>query len=224
MKRQVKKPGCGVILDMDGVILDSEPIHLEATNRVLKKYGAELSYRENLSLQGTAEIPYWKILMERFGFSEDVKKLIDEKEKHMFEILSRKELVPNEGLMEFLLALRKRGIPIGLASSSQLNQINFILRKLGLREFFSAITSGEEVSEGKPEPQIYLETARRLGVPPERCVAIEDSRNGLISAKRAGMKVIAYRNDFGLDVDMKINSFLELKDLKFLEEFGLLED
>jgi len=55
-------------------------------------------------------------------------------------------------------------------------------------------------------------------------VAIEDSRNGLISAKRAGMKVIAYRNDFGLDVDMKINSFLELKDLKFLEEFGLLED
>ncbi|RKZ00492.1 MAG: phosphatase [Candidatus Hydrothermota bacterium] len=224
MKRQVKKPGCGVILDMDGVILDSEPIHLEATNRVLKKYGAELSYRENLSLQGTAEIPYWKILMERFGFSEDVKKLIEEKEKHMFEILSRKELVPNEGLMEFLLALRKRGIPIGLASSSQLNQINFILRKLGLREFFSAITSGEEVSEGKPEPQIYLETARRLGVPPERCVAIEDSRNGLISAKRAGMKVIAYRNDFGLDVDMKINSFLELKDLKFLEEFGLLED
>ncbi|RKY95321.1 MAG: phosphatase [Candidatus Hydrothermota bacterium] len=224
MKGQVKKPGCGVILDMDGVILDSEPIHLEATNRVLKKYGAELSYRENLSLQGTAEIPYWKILMERFGFSEDVKKLIEEKEKHMFEILSRKELVPNEGLMEFLLALRKRGIPIGLASSSQLNQINFILRKLGLREFFSAITSGEEVSEGKPEPQIYLETARRLGVPPERCVAIEDSRNGLISAKRAGMKVIAYRNDFGLDVDMKINSFLELKDLKFLEEFGLLED
>ncbi len=220
----MKKPRCGVILDMDGVILDSEPIHLEATNRVLKKYGAELSYRENLSLQGTAEIPYWKILMERFGFSEDVKKLIEEKEKHMFEILSRKELVPNEGLMEFLLALRKRGIPIGLASSSQLNQINFILRKLGLREFFSAITSGEEVSEGKPEPQIYLETARRLGVPPERCVAIEDSRNGLISAKRAGMKVIAYRNDFGLDVDMKINSFLELKDLKFLEEFGLLED
>jgi len=220
----VKKPGCGVILDMDGVILDSEPIHLEATNRVLKKYGAELSYRENLSLQGTAEIPYWKILMERFGFSEDVKKLIEEKEKHMFEILSRKELVPNEGLIEFLVALRKRGIPIGLASSSQLNQINFILRKLGLREFFSAITSGEEVPEGKPDPQIYLETARRLGVPPERCVAIEDSRNGLISAKRAGMKVIAYRNDFGLDVDMKINSFLELKDLKFLEEFGLLED
>ena len=220
----MKKPGCGVILDMDGVILDSEPIHLEATNRVLKKYGVELSYRENLSLQGIAEIPYWKILVDKFGFSEDIKKLIEEKEKHMFEILSRKELAPNEGLMEFLLALRERGIPIGLASSSQLNQINFILRKLGLREFFSAITSGEEVSEGKPEPRIYLETARRLGVPPQRCVAIEDSRNGLISAKRAGMKVIAYRNDFGLDVDMKINSFLELKDLKFLEEFGLLED
>jgi len=150
MKRQVKKPGCGVILDMDGVILDSEPIHLEATNRVLKKYGAELSYRENLSLQGTAEIPYWKILMERFGFSEDVKKLIDEKEKHMFEILSRKELVPNEGLMEFLLALRKRGIPIGLASSSQLNQINFILRKLGLREFFSAKPPARRYRKGNP--------------------------------------------------------------------------
>jgi len=220
----VKEPKCGVILDMDGVILDSEPIHLEATNRVLKKFGAKLSYGENISLQGIAEIPYWKILMDRFGFSEDVTVLIKEKEKHMLDVLSRKELAPSEGLLEFLRALRKRRIPIGLASSSQLNQINFILRKLGLREFFSAITSGEEVSEGKPEPQIYLETARRLGVPPERCVAIEDSRNGLISAKRAGMKVIAYRNDFGLDVDMKINSFLELKDLRFLEELGLLED
>ncbi|MCD6087288.1 MAG: HAD family phosphatase [Candidatus Hydrothermae bacterium] len=220
----MKEPKCGVILDMDGVILDSEPIHLEATNRVLKKFGAKLSYGENISLQGIAEIPYWKILMDRFGFSEDVTVLIKEKEKHMLDVLSRKELAPSEGLLEFLRALRKRRIPIGLASSSQLNQINFILRKLGLREFFSAITSGEEVSEGKPEPQIYLETARRLGVPPERCVAIEDSRNGLISAKRAGMKVIAYRNDFGLDVDMKINSFLELKDLRFLEELGLLED
>ncbi len=220
----MKEPKCGVILDMDGVILDSEPIHLEATNRVLKKFGANLSYGENISLQGIAEIPYWKILMDRFGFSEDVTVLIKEKEKHMFDILSRKELAPSEGLLEFLRALRKRRIPIGLASSSQLNQINFILRKLGLREFFSAITSGEEVSEGKPEPRIYLETARRLGVPPQRCVAIEDSRNGLISAKRAGMKVIAYKNDFGLDVDMKINSFLELKDLRFLEELGLLED
>jgi len=220
----VKEPKCGVILDMDGVILDSEPIHLEATNRVLKKFGAKLSYGENISLQGIAEIPYWKILMDRFGFSEDVTVLIKEKEKHMLDILSRKELAPSEGLLEFLRALRKRRIPIGLASSSQLNQINFILRKLGLREFFSAITSGEEVSEGKPEPRIYLETARRLGVPPQRCVAIEDSRNGLISAKRAGMKVIAYKNDFGLDVDMKINSFLELKDLRFLEELGLLED
>ncbi len=220
----MKEPKCGVILDMDGVILDSEPIHLEATNRVLKKFGAKLSYGENISLQGIAEIPYWKILMDRFGFSEDVTVLIKEKEKHMLDILSRKELAPSEGLLEFLRALRKRRIPIGLASSSQLNQINFILRKLGLREFFSAITSGEEVSEGKPEPRIYLETARRLGVPPQRCVAIEDSRNGLISAKRAGMKVIAYKNDFGLDVDMKINSFLELKDLRFLEELGLLED
>ena len=220
----MKEPKCGVILDMDGVILDSEPIHLEATNRVLKKFGAKLSYGENISLQGIAEIPYWKTLMDRFGFSEDVTVLIKEKEKHMFDILSRKELAPSEGLLEFLRALRKRRIPIGLASSSQLNQINFILRKLGLREFFSAITSGEEISEGKPEPRIYLETARRLGVPPQRCVAIEDSRNGLISAKRAGMKVIAYKNDFGLDVDMKINSFLELKDLRFLEELGLLED
>lgn len=209
---------------MDGVIVDSEPIHLEATNRVLQKYGAQLTYEENIPLQGMAEIPYWKFLMEKFNFKEDIEKLILLKEKHMLNILRENKIEPNPGLKDFLRALKERDISVGLASSSQLNQIKFILKKLGLENFFDAITSGEEVKRGKPEPDIFIVTAKRMGLHPTKCVAIEDSKNGLLAAMRAGMKVIAYRNSFGLPVDMKIDSFEELKDLRFLKKLGLAEN
>ncbi len=212
----------GIILDMDGVIVDSEPIHLEATNRVLKSYGVRLTYEENVPLQGMAEIPYWKFLMKKFNFSEDIEKLISLKEKHMFDILSKSNLKPSPCLREFLEALKKREISVGLASSSQLSQIRFTLEKLELVDYFDVVTSGEEVEKGKPEPDIFLETAKRMQVIPKNCVVIEDSRNGLLGAIKAGMKVIAFRNSYNLPVDMKIDSFCELLDLGFLEELGLL--
>jgi HAD superfamily hydrolase (TIGR01509 family) len=109
------------------------------------------------------------------------------------EAVYREELPLLDGAVEAVEALAARW-PLGLASSSNRELIDLVLRVSGLERWFAATVSSEEVPRGKPAPDVYLEAARRLGVPPGRCTAVEDSENGIRSAKAAGMRVVAIPN------------------------------
>ena len=108
-----------------------------------------------------------------------------------------------EGFAELLSILNKNKIPVALASSSPKTWIDIVLQRFHLLESFKVVVSADELEgDGKPSPAIYLLTAKRLGVSPDRCIAIEDSKNGVLSAKNAGMFCIGFRNGFNDEQDL----------------------
>ncbi len=178
-----------VIFDMDGVILDSEPLHLEAANRLLAAEGALLSPSENEQYLGWNEAAYWGALKEKFGLVRSPRDYTRERHEILVNLL--KEHLPlAAGLVPFLEELERMGLPLAVASSSERELIDFVLKEGGLERFFPVVVSGDEVTRCKPAPDIFLEAARRLGRAPGACVVLEDSINGVHAAKAAGMRCV----------------------------------
>jgi HAD superfamily hydrolase (TIGR01509 family) len=179
-----------VIFDMDGVMIDSEPLW-EKTERILmarRNIDYSPTYREKIV--GLNQNDSAKLLKETFNLPETIKEIIAERIDILLT-LYQKELEPAKGLSNLLKELTNKGFTLALASSSPRRAISFVLDKFSLREYFSGIVSGDDIQLGKPHPDIYLHTAKELGVRPEECVVIEDSINGVKSAKAARMICIA---------------------------------
>ena len=179
-----------VIFDMDGVIIDSEPLWEKTERILLGRRGIEYNPTYRDSIVGLNQNDSGKLLKETFNLPEKIEELLEERSKILLSLYERElELVP--GLLLLLDELNESDFLLGLASSSPYRVIKFVLDKFSLNEFFSVVVSGEFVKLGKPHPDIYLHTAKELGVNPRECVVIEDSINGLKSAKAAGMQCIA---------------------------------
>jgi HAD superfamily hydrolase (TIGR01509 family) len=184
-----------VIFDMDGVLIDSEPLHFEVLNEVLAVDGHALSRAENEEFIGATTEAMWTTLIARRGLARslaDYKVLYD-------DILLRELRRPRDpapGVVRLLTRVRELGLRLGLASSSRRIWIDATLSSLSLSAAFDAIVSGDDVERSKPDPQIYLLAADHLGVPPGRCLAIEDSPNGVRSARGAGMVVLGVRTSY----------------------------
>lgn len=179
-----------VIFDMDGVMIDSEPLW-EKTERILLarrdiEYTAD--YRDQIV--GLNQNDSGKLLVETFKLEEKVEDIISERVEILFGIYVE-ELEVVEELIPLLNQLRENDYKLAVASSSPLRVIDFVLDMFSLHEYFPIVVSGECTDNGKPHPEIYLHTAERLEVEPKECVAIEDSINGVKSAKAAGMYCIA---------------------------------
>lgn len=184
-----------VIFDMDGVIIDSEPLWEKSESIMLKQkgFGSNENYRKEYrkKIMGLNQKDSVKLLKETFGLDESPEEILRTRLKILLE-LYEKELSLADGVPELLETLsREKHIKMALASGSPMKVIEFVLEKFSLSGTFKVKVSGECVENGKPHPDIYLETARRLEVSPEECVAIEDSINGIVSAKEAGMHCIA---------------------------------
>jgi len=182
-----------VIFDMDGVLLDSEQLWNQSKQEVVRELGGQWRDDAPTAMIGMSS-PEWSAYMrDELGVPLDAEKInravVDRMEQHYREHLP---LLP--GAVEVVRSLHRRW-PLALASSANREIIDFALDRAGLAGEFSATVSSEEVAHGKPAPDVYLEAARRLGVPADRCVAIEDSSNGIRSAAAAGMAVIAYPNE-----------------------------
>ena len=180
---------------MDGVIIDSEPLWEKSESVMLRQkgFGGNESYRKEYrkKIMGLSQRDSVKLLKETFGLDESPEEILRTRLKILLEIYE-KELRLIDGIPEILQILsREKHIKTALASGSPMKVIEFVLRKFSLSDTFRIKVSGDCVENGKPHPDIYLETARRLGVSPEECVAIEDSINGIVSAKQAGMRCIA---------------------------------
>lgn len=176
----------GVVFDMDGVLVDSEPLGYEALRQVLARHGVAYSLRDNEPFIGRTTPDAVRILRERHGLRVDAATLAAEYLRTLLGLI-RTQTVPMPDVIAVLERLGALGYRMGIASSSEPEVIRDTLSALGADGWFAAMVSGAEVARGKPAPDVYLEAARRLGLVPAECLAVEDSRNGLLAAKAAGM-------------------------------------
>lgn len=183
------------IFDMDGVIIDSEPIHFEVDIRTMEHFGASITQEQLERFVGMTNPEMWTIIKEEYQLSQSVTDIIDYQLSNKIKMVRESDLEPIDGIRELLAQLSNRNIPIGLASSSPRLFIMEVLKKFQIESYFSVVVSGEEVDHGKPAPDVYLEAAKLLGVEPAHCTVIEDSRNGVAAAKAAGMKCYGYLNE-----------------------------
>lgn len=182
------------IFDMDGVIIDSEPIHFEIDIKTMEHFGVKISKEELEKYVGMTNPEMWKLIKNEHSIIESIDEIISYQLENKIEVLRGLDIEPIEGIKELLFQLKNENIAVAVASSSPRRFIEEVLLKFDLIDYFQYIVSGEEVAKGKPAPDIYIETAKHLGVDTKHCVVIEDSRNGVIAAKNAGMKCIGYKN------------------------------
>jgi len=181
-----------VVFDLDGVIVDSEHVWDEVREELANERGGRWHERAQADLMGMSAPEWSRYVHEELGVPDSPEEISAEIVRRMTAAY-REHLPLIPGAREAVERLAARW-PLGLASSSNREVIDLVLELSGLAQFFRVTVSSEEVSRGKPAPDVYLEAARELGVPPERCAAVEDSRNGIRSAKAAGMRVIAIPN------------------------------
>ena len=180
-----------VVFDMDGVLADSEPLWEGAREQVAREHGGRWGERAQRDMMGMSSREWARYMHDELGVRLEPERISDEVVGRM-ERLYRERLPLIEGAREAVERLAQW--PLGLASSANRRLIDVVLELAGLSERFEATVSSEEVPRGKPAPDVYLESARRIGVAPEACAAVEDSHNGILSARAAGMGTIAIPN------------------------------
>lgn len=183
------------IFDMDGVLVDTEHLYQTLNLSWLNSVGVPLTPQEHTRYVGASGHHMWSDLRARYGLTQSVEWLIQAERDRMYEAISGSgpiELI--DGIPELLDTLRARAIRVGLATSSERKLVALILSRTGIESYFAASVSGDEITNGKPAPDIYRACARALGVAPRDCVVLEDSQNGVRSATAAGMQVIGFAN------------------------------
>ena len=177
-----------LVLDMDGVLADTEPLHVKAWNQALSGVSAEAVYDERSKLQGMASPDIARELIRTFRLPFTVEELVSRK-REIFRSYLQNGLRPFPGLAEELTAWK--GFPMALATASPRLETRLMLEHMGLDRRFAAVVTNDDVSRPKPAPDCYLLAARRLQVSPGACVVIEDSLHGIRAALDAGAQVLA---------------------------------
>jgi HAD superfamily hydrolase (TIGR01509 family) len=181
-----------VVFDLDGVIVDSEHVWDEIRQQLAEERGGTWHDQASRDMMGMSSVEWSRYMHDVIGLREPPDEINAEVIRRL-EGYYREHLPLIPGATDVVESLAARW-PLGLASSSNREIIDLVLAVSGLDRFFRATVSSEEVPRGKPGPDVYLEAARKLGVAADRCAAIEDSENGILSAKAAGMRVVAVPN------------------------------
>jgi HAD superfamily hydrolase (TIGR01509 family) len=209
-----------LIFDMDGVIVDSEPIHEKAEMEVCREFGMEVSKREWDNFRGKKLEDIFSYASQKYGNgNEPIEKMIERKIKtYLAYALSDMQLVA--GAYEFLEELRKsQKYRYALTTSGRKVQQDKILEKFNLKNFFQIMVTAEDVKNGKPHPEPYAITVEKLSERPSDCLVLEDSDNGILSAKTAGCQACGFTTTFDRNrlesagADIVVNDFLELSKL-----------
>jgi phosphoglycolate phosphatase len=201
-KIESKNEIIGVIFDCDGVLVDSEKLSCYALNLVFEKYfnvdiGSDYSNVLGKNLNDSF-IYYFNKFNIRLPPPVTFENLYFEKDNE-YQNLARDILRPFPGVVELLDFLKKKKIEVCVASSGTLEKIEFNLNQTKLRKYFNIITSSDEVTKGKPDPELFLLSAKKMQIDPNRCLVIEDSLSGIEAAKKANMTVVGVSNTFKTD-------------------------
>jgi HAD superfamily hydrolase (TIGR01509 family) len=181
-----------VVFDLDGVLLDTEQLWDEAREQLARERGGRWHDQAQRDMMGMSSLEWSRYMHETIGLPEPPEEISREVVERL-TALYRERLPAIPGAKEAVERLAA-DYKLGLASSSNRELIDLALELLGVAHLFAATVSSEEVACGKPAPDVYLEAARRLGIEPARAAAVEDSQNGILAAKAAGMRVVAIPN------------------------------
>lgn len=179
-----------ILFDMDGTLIDSEPNYRIADQKFLKDFGIELPEELWDSFIGIGSEKMIEQVKREYGLEGETEELLEIKDRYFHEIASERTAV-FPATVRLLDELKHRGFPCAIATGSSKRTLRFSLEATGLLDRFEATVSSEEVAHGKPDPDVFLEAARRVGVEPGECLVLEDSRSGIEAALSAGMRVVA---------------------------------
>jgi len=182
-----------VIWDMDGVIADTAPYHLKAWQEVLQKRGINFTEEDFRHCFGQRNDTIIRNALGKEVSQEEIDTIAKEKEAG-FRQRIRQNLKPLPGAIKLIKSLAEGGFKLALASSAPIENIQLVIIGLGISDYFHAIITGRDVTEGKPSPQSFLLAAQKLGIEPKNCVVIEDAVAGVSAAKKAGMRCLAITN------------------------------
>ncbi|MFB6272689.1 MAG: HAD family hydrolase [Salinibacter sp.] len=203
MAQQEQGTSYAVIFDMDGVLINSEPLHDQVQRQFARELGIELSPDFFKQFRGVDGWTFWSYVVAEYDLELSVDELLEEdRDRYIAAIESDADIKAILGANELVQRLRKDDVPIALASSSSRRQIRAVLDRLDLQPAFRVQVGGDEVETGKPDPAIFRLAAERLGFPAARCVVIEDSTNGVTAAKQAGMACIGFNGLFHNDQEL----------------------
>lgn len=183
-----------VIFDMDGVIIDSEPLHLRVVFEILASHGVQLAAGAVMEYVGRSNSSMWAELIPRYGITAGVAAIMELQNAMNIRALRENTGIMVPGIPALLAAITRERLKTAIASSSTMEYIRAVLDALDLTPHFGTVVSGEEVLRGKPAPDIFLAAAAGLGAAPGDCAVIEDSGHGVTAALAAGMKVAGFRN------------------------------
>jgi HAD superfamily hydrolase (TIGR01509 family) len=181
-----------VVFDMDGVLIESEEVWDAVRESYVRERGGRYDDEIQRAMMGMSSHEWSRYLHETAGVADEPEAINADVVQRMLDAY-REHLPLFDGAVDAVRHLAER-YPLAVASSSNRPLIDTVLEVAGLTQYFIATVSSEEVPRGKPAPDVYLEAARRLGVAPESCAAVEDSHSGIRSAKAAGMRVVAIPN------------------------------
>ncbi len=183
-----------LIFDMDGVVLDSEPLHKSVRQSILREMGLRSDDRLPNPV-GKSSSGFWRRVLEVYQMKGDPYEL----ERRQYGLVARQieenHLQPSDGFLDVAKRAKARGIKIALASSSTRMLVDDALRLLGVDQYFDITVSGDEVARKKPEPDVYLRALELAGTRPHRAAAVEDSQAGVRAARRAGIFCYGYVNE-----------------------------
>jgi beta-phosphoglucomutase family hydrolase len=189
MQRIQRTAKQGVIWDMDGVLVDTGEFHFQAWSRALPEFGIPFTRQLFRDTFGMNNAGILEVLLGETPAPELLAEISERKEQ-LFRRAVRGRVQPLPGVLAWLERLKAAGMRQAIASSAPPANIDALVGELGLRDYFDAMVSGFDLP-GKPDPAVFLKAARRIGVPPERCVVVEDAVAGVEAARRAGMKCVA---------------------------------
>lgn len=183
--------GIGALFDWDGVVIDSSDQHERSWEQLAEEEGRPLPadhFKRGFGMKNE------KIIPGILGWTDDageVRRMSLRKEALYRDIIREEGITPLPGVAELLALLADEGVPCAVASSTHRENIETIFDAIGLRHRFQAVVTAEDVSHGKPDPEVFVESARRIGRPPERCVVFEDAHVGIEAGLAAGARVVA---------------------------------
>lgn len=183
------------IFDMDGILIDSEPVHIRVKRDTFAHFGLAFDEtRFSYYMGRTSNELFGDLIRENGRTDLDLETVVRYKHEHYLELLARGEVAPIEGAVDLIRRLHEAGLLLALATSSWERAMDVVLDRFAVRPYFSSVLSGSTLPASKPDPAIYAMSAKRLGVAPADCTVLEDTAAGITAGKRAGMRVIAYRN------------------------------
>lgn len=205
-----RSPGRAVLWDLDGTLVDSEEFHWLSWRDTMRPEGVELTYAQFLASFGQRNdriVPGW------LGPDVDaarIRRIGEDKETEYRRLAEAHGLTPLPSARDWLTTLRAAGWKQAIASSAPRLNVEMMLRVAGLEGYLDAIVSADDVTIGKPDPEVFLKAAEKLSVPPARCIVVEDAQAGVEGAKRAGMRSVGVTKNGELSADVFVRSLVDL--------------